>query len=410
MKDPETEAGEIMELQEMFPETSIMIIQSTYDRNKCSFTDTCEELLQTSTDTDDRDPRFQPKKQKATYYCELCKVELNSEDTMKAHMVRSKHMKKTLSAAQQNTAVSEDPSLRRSKFLDSLPGRPMQNPTFICKIDLSSDPNMFPGPGTSGEAWDKNQNEAVIIISDEEDDDKSADEEDDDKSAKDSELSQNISVDKLNYLKAIFPDAEHGSLMKNFPQINDDHDGTKFQNFLNECLSDPNRLSRQASAAPSVKRSRQSDDMEQDSASAIEKSSSSSKKQRRKWARVPSGGKGKGLVKSVNVNSDIGFSGGPDYFECNLCHCDLIVVTWVKCQAGCIFCTPCFTKRFHDQLSKNVTNTDCFLKCGEIFSKENLKKYLAPVFYKELVVKENELDIFKKLKISLDKVSGIIRI
>ena len=97
MKDPETEAGEIMELQKMFPETSIMIIQSTYDWNKCSFTDTCEELLQTSTDKDDRDSRLQQKNQKATYYCDLCKVELNSEDTMKAHMATSKHMKKILS-------------------------------------------------------------------------------------------------------------------------------------------------------------------------------------------------------------------------------------------------------------------------------------------------------------------------
>ena len=59
MKDPETEADEIMELQDMFPETSIMTIQSTYDRNNCRFTDTCEELLQTSTDKDNRDSRLQ---------------------------------------------------------------------------------------------------------------------------------------------------------------------------------------------------------------------------------------------------------------------------------------------------------------------------------------------------------------
>ena len=118
-------------------------------------------------------------------------------------------------------------------------------------------------------------------------------------------------------------------------------------------------------------------------------------KQGWKWKGLLSGAKVKGLVKVLN--SDIGFSGGQDYFECSLCQCDLLVVTWVKCQAGCIFCTPCFTKRFHDQLSKNVRNTDCFLKCGEMFSKENLKKYLAPVFYEELVVKENKPDIFKKL-------------
>ena len=160
--------------------------------------------------------------------------------------------------------------------------------------------------------------------------------------------------------------------MKNFPQINDENDGTKFQIFHNECLLDPNRIPCQTSAAPSVIRSRQSDDMEQDSATATEKSSSSSKKQKRKWSRAPSGGTVKGLVKVVN--SDVGFSGGPDYFERSLCHCDLLGVTWVKCKAGCIFCTPCFTKRFHDQHGKNVKNTDCFLKCGEMFSKETLKK------------------------------------
>jgi len=62
-----------------------------------------------------RDSRLQQKKQKATFYCDLCKLELNSEDTMKAHMVGSKHMKKHLAVAQQNPA--DIPTIR-----------PIQNP------------------------------------------------------------------------------------------------------------------------------------------------------------------------------------------------------------------------------------------------------------------------------------------
>ena len=37
-----------------------------------------------------------------------------------------------------------------------------------------------------------------------------------------------------------------------------------------------------------------------------------------------------------------------------------------------------------------------------MFSKETLKKYLAPVFYEELVLAENEPDIFKKLDLPMD--------
>ena len=66
--------------------------------------------------SNNRDSRLQQKKQKATYYCDLCKLELNSEDTMKAHMAGSKHMKKTLAAAQQQD-IADIPSIR-----------PIQNP------------------------------------------------------------------------------------------------------------------------------------------------------------------------------------------------------------------------------------------------------------------------------------------
>ena len=41
---------------------------------------------------------------------------------------------------------------------------------------------------------------------------------------------------------------------------------------------------------------------------------------------------------------------------------------------------------------------------------ETLEKYLAPVFFKELVAKENEMDIFKKLNTPPDEVRAAIRI
>ena len=48
-----------------------------------------------------------------TYYCDLCKLELNSEDTMKAHVAGLKHMKKTLAAAQQQNISEQVPILPR---------------------------------------------------------------------------------------------------------------------------------------------------------------------------------------------------------------------------------------------------------------------------------------------------------
>jgi len=42
--------------------------------------------------------KLQTKKQKKTYYCNTCKIELNSEDTMISHMKGTKHMKKALAA------------------------------------------------------------------------------------------------------------------------------------------------------------------------------------------------------------------------------------------------------------------------------------------------------------------------
>ena len=49
MKVPEVEADEILKLKDMFPDTPIMMIQSIYDRKYCRVSDSCEELLLTST-------------------------------------------------------------------------------------------------------------------------------------------------------------------------------------------------------------------------------------------------------------------------------------------------------------------------------------------------------------------------
>ena len=347
--------ADIVKLKDMFPNTPVLIIQATYEGNNCLLMDTCEELLRTSLDKD---------------------VQSSLKDL----------------------------------------------------------------PGTSGGAQGKHQDDDVVRI-DEEDDE-------DDKSAKDSEFSLKISFDKLSYLQGIFPDVQILYLKRTLKEIGDDD--SKFQVFLNECLADPNRLPRAARVVPSVKRVRQSDNqleasfssiynmgravirdklfevglpysgtksetaqvrcmfslalklkieyysiqrlfdyyqaaadagLEQE-ADVVAQESSSSKKPR-------TAGKGKSLMKAVNSPS----GDHPDDFECSLCHC-VQVVKWVKCEAGCIFCIPCFTKRFHNQLSKDVTdtNTECFMKCGEMFSKETLKNYLAPVLYLELVIADFDTD------------------
>ena len=237
--------------------------------------------------------------------------------------------------------------------------------------DTQSPSYNFLGTSSSGGAQGKNPDEDVIRISDE----------DEDKSGKDSEFSLKISYDKFNYLRAIFPDVQIPYLKQNLDEIGDDD--TKFQVFLNDCLTDPKRLPRHAKVTPSTKRSRQSDDKywaslsslvdagsEQETGTTEEPSSSK---------KLRTDGKRKGLVKVVKSSKD-----HADDFECSLCHCSL-VVKWVKCLAGCIFCIPCFTKRFHDRLTKDVNNTECFLLCGEMFSEETLKTYLSPVLFDELV-------------------------
>lgn len=63
----------------------------------------------------DSDSHLRQKKQKKTYYCDLCLLELNSEDTMKAHMAGQKHMKKNIAAQQQKIdqqSKVEIPSIR----------------------------------------------------------------------------------------------------------------------------------------------------------------------------------------------------------------------------------------------------------------------------------------------------------
>ena len=122
-------------------------------------------------------------------------------------------------------------------------------------------------------------------------------------------------------------------------------------------------------------------------------------KRPRKGKQVPSleeaVGKGKQKVQrsfkdSLLSNYSQASSSGdhPDDLECSICHCVVLapMMKWVKCLAGCIFCIPCFTKRFHDRIAKKIINTECFLKCGEVFSNETLKKYLAPVLFEELEV------------------------
>ena len=249
--------------------------------------------------------------------------------------------------------------------------------------DAQSPSYNFPGTSSSGGAQGKYPDDDVVRISDE----------DEDNSGKDSEFSLKISFDKFKYLQAIFPDVQIPYLKKNLDEIGDDD--TNFQVFLNDCLTDPKSLPRQVKVTSSTKRSRQSDDKywaslsslvdagsEQESGTNTEEPSSSKK--------LRTDGKRKGSVKVVNPYF---YNSGDhaDDFECSLCHCSS-VLKWVKCLAGCIFCIPCFTKRFHDRLTKDVNNTECFLLCGEMFSEETLKIYLSPVLFDELVAEAYDIE------------------
>ena len=183
-------------------------------------------------------------------------------------------------------------------------------------IQSDSDSNETTGPGTSGASQKNHQQDNVLVISDEED-------ADDDMPVEDLGFSQKISVNKLTYLQGIFPDVQLGCLTKNLAQIGDDD--TNFKIFLNKCLADPTRLPRQARVVPSVKRVHPGADaaLEKNPVKAhnIKESSSSSKKRKKRSV----GNSGKGMVKIAY----------DDEFECSLCRCDLLEVTWVKCKAGC---------------------------------------------------------------------------
>ena len=234
----------------------------------------------------------------------------------------------------------------------------------------------FPGTSNSGGAQGKHQDDDVVRISDS----------DEDKSGKDSEFSLKISFDKFEYLQAIFPDVQIPYLKRNLDEIGDDD--TKFQVFLSQCLTDPKRLPRHVKVTPSIKRSRQSVDKHLVSVSSLADAGSEQEAgtntEEPSFSKKPrTAGKGKGLAKAVNSHYSDSSRDHADDFECSLCH-HRSVVKWVKCLAGCIFCIPCFTKRFHDRLCKDVNNTECFLLCGEFFSEETLQKYLAPVLFDEL--------------------------
>ena len=51
--------------------------------------------------------KLRTNKQKKTFWCNICKIELNSEDTMNSHMNGVKHMKKALTNAMASQPLQE---------------------------------------------------------------------------------------------------------------------------------------------------------------------------------------------------------------------------------------------------------------------------------------------------------------
>ena len=66
--------------------------------------------------------RLKTKQQKKTFWCNLCNIELNSEDTMNSHLKGSKHMKKALTNVmasepqQQEIVPIQNPLTTRKKI------------------------------------------------------------------------------------------------------------------------------------------------------------------------------------------------------------------------------------------------------------------------------------------------------
>ena len=204
---------------------------------------------------------------------------------------------------------------------------------------------------TSGGAQGNHQQDNVLVISDEED-------ADDDMPVEDSGFSQKISVDKLTYLQGIFPDVQLGCLTKNLAQIGDDD--TKFQVFLNKCLADPKRLPRQARVVPSVKRVRPGADAALAKnpvrAQINKESAMSSKKQKKRTV----GNGGKGMVKIAY-----------DEFECSLCHCDLLEVSWGQMHGWLHLLHSLFHKTFSRPALKECQEHRMFSDVWRDFFKRN---------------------------------------
>ena len=157
--------------------------------------------------------------------------------------------------------------------------------------DVQVQSHSFPGTSNSGGAQGKHQDDDVVTISDS----------DEDKS--DSEFSLKISSDKFEYLQAIFPDVQIPYLKRNLAEIGDDE--TKFQVFLNQCLTDPKRLPRYVKVTPSIKRSRHSDDRHLVSVSSLadagsEQEAGTNTEEPSSSKKPRTAGKGKGLAKAVN--------------------------------------------------------------------------------------------------------------
>ena len=75
-------------------------------------------------------PNKQKKGEKKTFYCKICLIELNSQDTMMCHVRSTKHMKKELVLAEQKKQKVMNGEISRHKVDEPVHSVvPIPNPT-----------------------------------------------------------------------------------------------------------------------------------------------------------------------------------------------------------------------------------------------------------------------------------------
>jgi len=82
-----------------------------------------------------------------------------------------------------------------------------------------------------------------------------------------------------------------------------------------------------------------------------------------------------------------------DNFKCPICKDDINVEDAVMCRPNCKICILCFIKSIQNLLNSDspveITKTECFLNCGNIYSLDCMMDSLPPVLVKKIIKTSN---------------------